>query len=249
MHSVTETTLDGLLNRRVMLEQPVTGYRIAVDTVLLAAAVPAREGDRILDIGCGVGGAMLSLACRVPGLTGTGIDIQPELIDLCRRNIARNAFASGLEAQEGDATQLSRDMFDAFDHALMNPPYHEESRHDVSADKIKRTANSEKTGDLAQWIQSAFAALRPSGTLTLIHRADRQQEILSCLQDSFGDIAILPLLPKKGESPKRIVIRARKNAPYSVSACVPLALHTPEGGYTGEAEAILRHCQALPFQA
>jgi tRNA1(Val) A37 N6-methylase TrmN6 len=246
---MTETTLDAILNRRVTLEQPAAGYRVAVDTVLLAAAVPALAGDRILDIGCGVGGAMLAVACRVAGIQGLGIEIQPQLVDLCKRNIDRNAFASGLKAREGDAAQVSDDLRGKFDHVLMNPPYHEETRHDVSANAVRRTANSEKGGDLGLWIACATAALGTGGMLTMIHRADRRDEILPLLQKNFGEIEILPLLPKAGADPKRIILRARKDALFSAREYRGLVLHQETGAYANEAEAILRHCQPMLFQS
>ena len=242
------TTLDGLLNYRVALEQPAVGYRVSVDTVFLAAAVPAKAGDRVLDMGCGVGGAMLSVACRVAGVTGLGLEIQSDLAALCRRNIARNAFASGLDVQQNDATQLPPDLHGLFDQVLINPPYHEESRHDVSSDRMKRAANSEKAGDLGLWIKSAAVALKLSGFLTLIHRADRQEEIIARLQNAFGSIEVLPLLPRKGEDAKRVIVRARKDVNRSVQIAHPLTLHKAEGGYTDQAEAVLRYCRAVEFR-
>jgi len=243
------TTLDGLLNKRVALEQPSSGYRVAVDTVLLASAVPALPGDKILDLGCGVGGAMLALTCRVPDLTGVGVDIQAELVVLCRRNIGRNSFAAGLDVRFEDATQLPDDLQNAFDHVLMNPPYHQDDRHDVSEDEMKRGANSEKTGELPLWIASAALALRPSGTLTLIHRADRTEEILSLLTPAFGDIWVLPVVPREGNDPKRVIIRARLDAVYAVRKGRSFVLHKESGAYSEEAEQVLRHCQALVFQS
>jgi tRNA1(Val) A37 N6-methylase TrmN6 len=243
------TTIDGMLNKRVALEQPAQGYRVAVDTVLLAASVPALPGDRVLDMGCGAGGAILCVAARVEAVRGVGIDIQPDLLDMYRRNIARNEFALGLSALEGDATSLPPELAGLFDHAMMNPPYHEESRHDASPNRSKQTANTEKTGDLGLWIASAAAALKPSGTLTIIHRADRQDEILSHLRPIFGEAMILPLLPKAWVDAKRIIIRARKGAVFPAQICRPITLHNVEGGYTEEAEAILRHAQPLAFQS
>ncbi|MDE2030606.1 MAG: methyltransferase [Alphaproteobacteria bacterium] len=244
-----DTTLDGLLNRRVTLEQPKSGYRVAVDTIFLAAAVPARTGERILDMGCGVGGALLCLARRVAGVKGTGIDVQPDLAELFRRNITRNTFAAGLEAQTGDVARLSPELHGAFDHVMANPPYHDEARHDVSANAVKQTANTEKSGDLALWVASAAAALKPSGLFTLIHRADRRDEILPLLQPAFGDIEILCLLPKENAEAKRVIIRARKGAPFSVREAAPLVLHKADGGYTQEADAVLRDCQEMLFQS
>ena len=66
---------DALLGGRVRLRQPKTGYRVAIDPVLLAAAVPASLVDTVLDVGCGVGAASLCLAARVPGCRITGIEM------------------------------------------------------------------------------------------------------------------------------------------------------------------------------
>jgi hypothetical protein len=59
-------TEDRLLGGRIRLNQPAAGYRVAIDPVFLAAAVPAEPHQLVLDVGCGAGGAMLCLAARVP---------------------------------------------------------------------------------------------------------------------------------------------------------------------------------------
>ncbi|SVE43912.1 uncharacterized protein METZ01_LOCUS496766, partial [marine metagenome] len=48
-------TEDKLLGGRVRFRQPASGYRVAIDPVLLASAVPAVSGSRVLDLGTGVG--------------------------------------------------------------------------------------------------------------------------------------------------------------------------------------------------
>ncbi len=244
------TTVNEILGHRVALEQPKVGYRVAIDTVFLAASVPALEGERVLDLGCGVGGAMLCLACRVRGLTGGGIESQEELVAICRRNIARNAFASQLEVWAADARQPPLDFYESFDHVAMNPPYHGEASHDVSSNIIRKTANTEAEGDLPLWIAAANAVLKLNGTLTLIHRADRLEEILYVLRPSFGEIEILKLLSKAGTAAKRAIVRARKGALFSVREMEPLTLHEETGAYTKAAENVLRHAKAaMPLNA
>ena len=127
----------------------------------------------------------------------------------------------------------------------MNPPYHEESRHDVSPNSIKRTANTEKQGDLKLWIKAAASALKAGGVLTLIHRADRRDEILSLLAQDFGDLSVLCLLPKEGAEAKRILIRARKEDVSPRLSEKRIILHQAEGAYTNEIEGILRNANAL----
>jgi tRNA1(Val) A37 N6-methylase TrmN6 len=242
-----ETTLDGLLDKRVTLEQPAHGYRVAIDTVLLAAAVPARAGQRVLDLGCGAGGAMLCLARRVPHILVTGIDIRHEMVLLCRDNIVRNKPEADLKAHDADATKLSPAMAARFDHAMMNPPYQDEERHDLSPHLQKRMANAAPGGDLALWIENAAKVLKPGGVLTLIHRADRLDEILAALRLDFGAVGILPVAPKENKPPKRIVLRARKGADRCVNHSRTFVLHQADGRYTDAADSVLRHMQALQF--
>ena len=78
----------------------VDGSRAATDPVLLAAFVPARPGERVLDLGCGAGTAGLCLAARVPGLELHGLEVQPAYAELARRNAADNRLA--LTVHEGD---------------------------------------------------------------------------------------------------------------------------------------------------
>jgi len=240
-----ETTIDGLLDKRVTLEQPARGYRVAVDTVLLAASVPAQAGDAVLDLGCGVGGAMFCLAARVPGVRLTGMEIDEDLAELGRVNIARNSFVADARIIIGDASVRHPAFAGVFAHVMMNPPYHDEARHDVSDHAQKRRANTEKDGDLAKWLTAAAYVLADSGCLTLIHRADREPEILGLLAGSFGAIEVCAVVPKRAAPPKRTLLRARKQ-PGSVTRS-EFILHVSDGRYTEAAESILRHAAAMPF--
>ncbi|MGE3623813.1 MAG: tRNA1(Val) (adenine(37)-N6)-methyltransferase [Bdellovibrionales bacterium] len=243
----TETTIDGLLNRRVTLEQPAKGYRVAVDTVLLAAAVPADNGQKILDLGCGAGGAMLCLACRVPGITVTGVEIQDDLAALCQSNITRNAFDACLTVCRADAAICQNPHAGSFDHVMINPPYHDETTHDVSSQTQKRLANSGKPGDLGRWLASAASALKKQGMLTLVHRADRLDEMIGLLRSDFGEIEVLPVAPKAGATAKRVILRARKNGTPVLTFCREFVLHQDDGRFTETTEDVLRHMKVLPF--
>ena len=95
-------TQDGLLDRRITLNQPRHGYRAGDDAVLLAAAVGARPGQTVLDAGAGVGAVSLCLAWRCPELVIRGMELQPELATLAQENIAANGMAARGSIQQGD---------------------------------------------------------------------------------------------------------------------------------------------------
>ena len=238
-----DVTEDRLLGGRVRLLQPRRGYRVAVDAVLLAAAVDAAAGQRVLDLGAGVGAVGLCLAARVPGVTVTGVELQPELAALAHRNAALNGAGEYVKMIVHDLAFALPDGLAPFDHVCTNPPYLAAAVADPSPDRSKALATVESSADLARWLAVATGALRDDGALTLIHRSDRLEEIVSILAASgWGDIAIKRLPPAP-----RVLVCARKKATMARHEAPPLPLHRPEGGYTDDAEAILRHAYSLSF--
>ena len=239
-------TVDRLLGGRVVLHQPASGYRAAIDPVLLAAAVPAKEGERVLDLGCGVGAAALALAARLPGLRVTGLERDPALAGLFARNIEANAVAGRVEARVGDVLALPEDLASgAFDHAILNPPYLPAGRADPSPDAGRRAADLEGAASLSDWIAAALAALRRKGGVTLIQRADRLDEVIVALRAAgAGGVTVLPLWPRQGAEAKRVIVRARKGVRSPARLLPGLVLHEGEG-FTAAAEAVLRDGAAL----
>lgn len=236
-------TEDALLGGRIRLLQPSRGYRVAVDAVLLAAAIDAVDGDRVLDLGAGVGAVGLCLAARVPGCTVVGVELQPELATLAARNAVLNGAEHRVQTIVHDlARPLPLDLA-GFDHVATNPPYLSAAVADPSPNASKALATVESSADLALWLAVAVAALKPDGALTAIHRSDRLEEIVAHLvRLGWGDVTVKHLPPAA-----RILLRARRSGTPTRRTPPPLVLHGPEGGYTDEAEAILRHAAPLAF--
>ncbi|MEC7300281.1 MAG: methyltransferase, partial [Pseudomonadota bacterium] len=157
-------TRDLILGGRVVLNQPKKGYRAGVDPVFLAAAVPARPGQSVLDLGCGVGAAALCLGARVPGLRLAGLEREPGYADLARQNAQENAqdfsiFEGDLAAMPAALRQMS------FDHVLANPPYFRRDQS-VRADHAAREAAMGEETPLAAWVAAAARRCKPRGTVT-----------------------------------------------------------------------------------
>src|SRR5437762_9526204 len=89
-----EFTEDAFLGGRLRLRQPRSGHRAGHDAMLLAAATPARPGDRVVDFGAGVGAAGLAVAKRVPGVGLVLVELDAVLAGLARGNVASNAIAA-----------------------------------------------------------------------------------------------------------------------------------------------------------
>ena len=68
----------------------------------MAAATPALPGERVLDVGAGVGAASLCLAFRVPDVQVTGLELQPDLAELAAINIRDNDLEDRVDILTGD---------------------------------------------------------------------------------------------------------------------------------------------------
>jgi tRNA1(Val) A37 N6-methylase TrmN6 len=238
-------TEDCLLGGRVRIAQPADGYRAAIDPVLLAAFVPARSGERVLDLGAGAGAASLCLAARVPGVRVEGIERDAATMDLARANAARNAFAPPPTFVLGDVAALADGFERAFDHVMANPPFLEAAAATAPRDGRRAAAHVEGEADLEGWIAAMARAARHRGTISLVHRADRLDAVLAALRRHAGGIVVLPLWPKAGRPAKRVLVRGVKGSRASLVLAPGLVLHAEDGAYTAAADAVLRDAQAL----
>jgi tRNA1(Val) A37 N6-methylase TrmN6 len=230
--SVTEGTL---LGGRVRYRQFETGHRSGFEPVLLAAAVPAKPGELVLEAGTGAGAGLLCLAARVPGLIGTGLEIDPALVALANENFRINEF-DGIVAKTGDAA-TPPDLL--ADHVFANPPWHD-AAGSRSPDGARALAHHAASGLLTRWIAGLSRAVRPGGSLTLILPAAGLSEAVAGLRlHRYGGTALFPLWPRAGRPAGQFILSARLGAKSADRILPGLTLHD-EAGLTAQAEAILR---------
>jgi len=242
MHEISE---DRLLEGRVLLRQPAEGYRAAIDPVFLAAAVPTDGTEMVLDLGSGVGAASLCLASRVPSARIFGLEMQSALVGLARQNIEINGFAGRVESMIGTLQMPPPKLAPgSFHHVMTNPPFND-AAGTASPNAGKDAANREGEVELSDWMRFAVNMLRPKGTLTLIYRADRLDQLMAALYRKVGEITVIPLWPKSGRPAKRVIVRARKGIASPLSMTAGMVLHEESGAYTKAADDILRRGAAL----
>lgn len=241
---VTDDVLsdDKFLCGRLRLLQPRKGYRAATDPVLLAAACPAVTGESVLDLGCGVGAAVLCLGHRVPGLALAGLELQPDYAALAVRNAERNGIP--VEVHQGDLTRMPPVLRRDFEHVIANPPYYHAAGSPSPLPGRARAMQVETP--LSDWVAAATRRLRPGGWLTLICGADSLPTVLAASAPKLGSIAVLPLAAREGRAALRVIVHARKGGRAPFRLLAPFVIHDGPAhdgdreSYTLAANAVLR---------
>jgi tRNA1(Val) A37 N6-methylase TrmN6 len=157
-----------------------------------------------------------------------------------------NGLESQFSAICGDVASLDCEALGGVDHVISNPPYLPPER--AAPDKQTDMATVE-TVPLAVWLETALGLVREKGSVTVVHRADRLDEILAALWPRVGDIAVLPLWPRAGEPAQRVIVTARRGVRNPLRLLPGLVLHRADGSYTDAAEAVLRDGSALSGHA
>jgi tRNA1(Val) A37 N6-methylase TrmN6 len=182
----------------------------------------------------------------------TLVEIDPQLCALATANARTNALADRVEVLCLDLAApaaLHAAGLDpgSVDRVLMNPPFSDATRQNVSPDHGRRLAHAASPETLALWIDAAARLLAPGGVLTLIWRADGLADVVRALDAAFGGVTVLPVHSKAGEPAIRILVRATKASRAPLALLPGFALNDGAGRPTEAAEAVLRAGAVLPL--
>ncbi|WP_245350708.1 methyltransferase [Bradyrhizobium sp. UFLA03-84] len=246
-----EITEDGFLGGQLRLRQPRGGHRAGHDAILLAAATPARSGDRVVDLGAGVGAAGLAVARRVKGIDLVLVEIDPAMAELARNNAGANAIVADVIVLDVEAGAAAFDQAglapDSADVVLMNPPFNDPSRHRASPDGVRQRAHVATATTLAAWVHAARRILKSNGQLTMIWRADGIADVLAALDRGFGSLELLPVHGDGTLPAIRILVRATKGGRAPTRLHAALLLNEESGVPNKWVQKILAGKGELPL--
>jgi tRNA1(Val) A37 N6-methylase TrmN6 len=246
-----EVTEDAFLGGKLRLCQPKSGHRAGHDAMLLSAATPARAGDRVVELGAGIGAAGLAIARRVPNIKLALVDIDEKLAELARANAVSNGIAA--ETIVLDVTSASRAFAsvglppDSADVVLMNPPFNDLTRHRASPDRMRQIAHIASASTLDDWIGAGRRLVKTGGFLVMIWRADGIAAVLAALSRGFGGLAILPVHADVTSPAIRVLVRAVKGGKAPTRLEPALILNDDQGRPLKRARELLEGKGVLPL--
>ena len=222
-----DLTLDALYDGALMLYQPKKGFRVNLDTVLLAAAAD-RHASNTMELGAGAGGVSLALAQNCPHMAITAVELDPMMAALLDRNITKNNLSDQVDAVMADGLMDAPIWDGQHDQVVMNPPYND-AASTPSQDAQKSMAKA--AHDLTPWIDAGRKALKHKGRLVMISRGGRVDQIITALTPNFGEITLRPVFARPDDAPaKRVLISARLGVRGGAEILPPVTIYAAEKG-------------------
>jgi len=234
-------TSDTFLNGRLTVYQHKTGYRFSIDAILLAGYVRPKAGDRLIDLGCGCGVITLILAYRYPDLQLFGIEIQPTLSGLARKNVVKNKMRDRIWILQRDITTISqKESHGPVDIVVCNPPFGRIRAGRINPNNERALARHEIKMTLKDITAAARRMLRTGGRFFIIFPAER-------ITDLFCQMRADRIEPKRmrtvhsypTDPARRILVEGVAGGQAGTSMDSPLVIYHTGGNYTDEVQRLL----------
>jgi len=237
-----EETLDTLFGGRLKILQKKSGYRFSIDALLLAHFAEPRPMDRMIDLGTGCGIIPLIIAFRKKTGKITGVEIQPSLADLARRNAALNRLSTRITILERDLRNLEGKGWKGnFDLVLSNPPYRKVGAGRVNPRREKALARHEFKATLQDVLRAAQYLLKEKGRLAMIYPASRAAELLQEMRRFHLEPKRLQFVHSRPqEEARRMMVEGFKEGRAQVRVLPSLILYDSLGNDTPEAQELFR---------
>ena len=174
--------IDELHRNGYQIIQNTDGFCFGMDAVLLSGYTVVKKGECVLDMGTGTGIIPILLEAKTEGQHFTGLEIQPQSVDMAKRSVALNHLEEKITIVEGDIKNASS-LFgkSIFDVITCNPPYMNENHGLKNPQLPKAIARHELLCSLEDVVREAAYMLRPGGRFYMVHRPRRLIEIISML--------------------------------------------------------------------
>ena len=223
----------------------INGFRIiqnpfcfcfGMDAVLLANFANISPKADVLDLGTGTGIIPLLLAAKSKGKSWTGLEIQPEMVDMAERSVKLNSVEDKCHIVEGDLKNI-KELFKPgqFGAVTSNPPYMKESSGLKNMKDTVVIARHEVCATLEDVVQAASYLLKTSGTFTMVHRPTRLPEIMELMVKYRLEPKRMQLVqPRADKEPNLVLIEAVKEAGRECRMLPTLNVYDEDGNYTEE---------------
>lgn len=231
--------MDYLIREDLRIIQNDAVFSFSTDALLLGHFTEVRKRDRILDMCAGNGVIPLLLSDKGNNVI-TGVEIQPQLVNMAERSIQYNHLEGRITMVEMDINALIQAYAPAqFDLITCNPPYfkaNQTNQHQLEAHKIAR---HEIYCTLDDCLRVSNHLLKEGGRIVMVHRAERMLDLFESMRHYRIEPKRLHMIySKPGKAAQTIVVEGRKGGRQGLDIAPPFYIYDAQGDYTPEMKEI-----------
>ncbi|VTS40332.1 O-methyltransferase [Staphylococcus pseudintermedius] len=231
--------LDYLIREDLRIIQNDAVFSFSTDALLLGHFTEVRKRDRILDMCAGNGVIPLLLSDKGNNVI-TGVEIQPQLVNMAVRSVQYNHLEDRITMVEMDINALIQAYSPAqFDLITCNPPYfkaNQTNQHQLEAHKIAR---HEIYCTLDDCLRVSNHLLKEGGRVVMVHRAERVLDLFESMRHYRIEPKRLHMIfSKPGKAAQTIVVEGRKGGRQGLDIAPPFYIYDEQGDYTPEMKEI-----------
>lgn len=231
--------LNYLIREDLRIIQNDAVFSFSTDALLLGRFTEVRKRDRILDMCAGNGVIPLLLSDKGNNVI-TGVEIQPQLVNMAVRSVQYNHLEDRITMVEMDINALIQAYSPAqFDLITCNPPYfkaNQTNQHQLEAHKIAR---HEIYCTLDDCLRVSNHLLKEGGRVVMVHRAERMLDLFESMRHYRIEPKRLHMIfSKPGKAAQTIVVEGRKGGRQGLDIAPPFYIYDEQGDYTPEMKEI-----------
>ncbi len=246
-----DETVDALFGGKIKIVQSREGYRVSIDSVLLAHFAAVRGGEKVMDLGTGNGVLSLILAFLYPSLSITAVELQKGMVARAAEGVRLNRFDRQVRIACLDVCAVP-DHFapESFEVVVSNPPYRPSSSGRLSRNSERQIARHETKATLQDFVRSAAYLLPPKGRLALIYSALRCVDMLTAMRSNKIEPKRLRMVHSfaTGEA-TMVLVEGVKGGRAGIEILAPLVVYEQKSVYTAEVRRMLDGVGAKPSAA
>ena len=235
----SDVELHSLFEDRLKLYQYTNGYRFSIDTILLASFARERLSGTVADLGTGSGvlPVLLIRSQKISALKG--LEIQPKLVALAKRNVSLNNLQQRVSIEQADVKKIRRHAAESFESVITNPPFYLLGSGRINPDSQDAAARHELLGTLQDFVSAAAYLLKNGGHFCAIFPASRSADLLCTLRENRIEPKVLRCVHSRSEeSAVLVLVEGIKNAGSQITILPPLVIYSEGQNYSVEVQTI-----------
>lgn len=235
-------TRDRLDRFKLVIDQPVDGYRFSLDPLLLSAYACRGDERQVVDLGCGGGVLPLILSRMAPQCQIIGLESDLDAAALAGHNVALNGLLDQIRIVRGDVCDVQALLPGGLaDLVVSNPPYRPMGQGRLSPNPARRNACHESTAGIDAFCAAARYLIRPDGRIAMIYPGERLADLMNAAQKNRLTVRELRPVYGRSDLPGKLVLVTllKGGAARTMTLLPPLLVRDQSGEYTAEAREIL----------